>query len=180
MAPFTVNPDRHDPYKQFKFRVKWNGKIVAGVSKVGALRRSTEVIEHREGGDPSTTRKSPGRTKFESIVLARGITHDTEFESWANKVWRPGQDVSLPDFRRDIVIELLNEAEQVVLAYKVFRCWPSEYVALSDLEANESAIAFEHLTLQNEGWERDTSIVEPKETLSDFTSSGAGALGQET
>jgi phage tail-like protein len=95
--------------------------------------------------------------------LARGITHDTDFESWANKVWRPGQDVSLPDFRRDIVIELINEAGQIVLAYKVFRCWPSEYVALSDLEANEAAIAFEHLTLQNEGWERDTTVVEPKE-----------------
>jgi phage tail-like protein len=159
VAPFTVNPDRHDPYKQFKFRVKWNGKIVAGVSKISALRRSTEVIEHREGGDPSTTRKSPGRTKFEPIVLARGITHDTEFESWANKVWRPGHDVSLADFRRDIVVELLNEAGQVVMAYKVFRCWSSDYVALSDLDANAACIAFEHLILQNEGWERDTAIV---------------------
>jgi phage tail-like protein len=163
MTQFTVNPNRHDPYKQFKFRVKWNGHIVAGVSKISALRRSSEVIEHREGGDPSTTRKSPGSTKFEPIVLARGITHDTEFESWANKVWRPGQDVSLADFRRDILIELLNEAGQVVMAYKVFRCWPSDYVGLSDLDANSAAVAFEHLILQNEGWERDTSISEPKE-----------------
>jgi phage tail-like protein len=127
------------------------------------LRRSTEVIEHREGGDPSTLRKSPGRTKFEPIVLARGLTHDTEFEAWANKVWEPAHDVSLADFRRDIVIELINEAGQIVMAYKVYRCWPSEYVALSDLDSNGASVAFEQLTLQNEGWERDTSVVEPKE-----------------
>lgn len=163
MAQFVVNPNRHDPYKQFKFRVKWNNQIIAGVSKVSALRRTTEVIQHREGGDPSTSRKSPSRTEFESITLTRGVTHDTEFETWANKVWQPGHDVSLADFRRDIVIELINEAGQVVMAYKVFRCWPSEYVALSDLDGNASCIAFEHLVLQNEGWERDASIVEPKE-----------------
>ena len=163
MAQFVVNPNRHDPYKQFKFRVRWNNQIIAGVAQISALRRSTEVIEHREGGDPSSSRKSPGRTKFEPIVLARGITHDTEFESWANKVWRPGQDVSLADFRKDIVVELMNEAGQVVMAYKVFRCWPSEYAALNDLDANASCVAFEQLVLQNEGWERDTSIVEPKE-----------------
>jgi phage tail-like protein len=163
MVQFATNPNRHDPYKQFKFRVKWNNQIIAGVSQISALRRSTEVIEHREGGDLSSSRKSPGRTKFEPIILVRGITHDTEFESWANKVWRPGHDVSLADFRRDIVIELLNEAGQIAMAYKVFRCWPSDYVALSDLDANAACIAFEHLILQNEGWERDTAIVEPKE-----------------
>jgi phage tail-like protein len=163
MAQFVVNPNRHDPYKQFKFRVKWNGQVVAGVTQVSALRRSTEVIEHREGGDPSTSRRSPGRTKFEPITLARGLTHDTEFEAWANKVWQPGRDVSLADFRRDIVIELVNEAGQIVMAYKVYRCWPSEYVALPELDANGNAVAFEQLTLQNEGWERDTAVVEPKE-----------------
>jgi phage tail-like protein len=102
VAQFTVNPDRHDPYKQFKFRVKWNGQIVAGVSKVSALRRTTEVIEHREGGDPSTTRKSPGRTQFEPIILVRGITHDTEFESWANKVWRPGHESASGEDRGEV------------------------------------------------------------------------------
>jgi phage tail-like protein len=163
MAQFVVNPNRHDPYKQFKFQVKWEGRTVAGVSHVGALRRSTEVIEHREGGDPSTPRKSPGRTQFQPIVLARGLTHDAEFESWANKVWQPGHDVSLADFRRDIVIELINEAGQIVIAYKVYRCWPSEYVALPELDANATNVAFEQLVLQNEGWERDTSVVEPKE-----------------
>ena len=131
MVQFTVNPNRHDPYKQFKFRVRMEGRIVAGIAKVGALRRSTEVIEHREGGDPSTSRKSPGRTQFQPIVLERGLTHDTEFEDWANKVWRLGQETSLADFRRDIVIELINEAGQIVIAYNVHRCWPSEYVAYS-------------------------------------------------
>ncbi len=167
MAEFTVNPNRHDPYKQFKFRVKWDGRYVAGVAKVTALRRTTDVVEHREGGDPSTPRQSPGRTKYEAITLTRGVTHDAEFETWANKVWKSGQPLgaesSLRDFRKDVTIELLNEAGQLVLAYRVYRCWPSDYVALSDLDANETSVAFESLTLENEGWERDHSVVEPEE-----------------
>jgi phage tail-like protein len=167
MAEFTVNPNRHDPYKQFKFRVKWDGKYVAGISKMTALHRSTDVVEHREGGDPNLSRKSPGRTRFEPITLTRGVTHDADFEKWANKVWSIGQglgaEVSLADFRKDIGIELLNEAGQVVLAYKVYRCWPSDYSALSALDADATGVAFESLTLENEGWERDQSVVEPKE-----------------
>lgn len=167
MAKFTVNPDRLDPYKNFKFLVKWDGKTVAGVSKVGGMKKSTEVVEHREGGDPSTGHKSPGRTKFEAITLERGVTHDEEFEKWANKVWNfgsgLGSEVSLKDFRKDIIIELLNEAGQKVIAYKVYRCWVSEFQALPDLDANANAVAIQHIKLENEGWERDYEVVEPSE-----------------
>jgi phage tail-like protein len=167
MAEFTVNPKRFDPYKNFKFRVKWDGRPVAGVSKVSGLRRTTEVIRHREGGDPSTTRKSPGLTEFAPITLERGVTHDPEFENWANKVWslgaNLGAEVSLKDFRKDIVLELYNEAGQVVLAYKIYRCWVSEYEILTDLDANANAVAIEHIILENEGWERDHSVKEPIE-----------------
>lgn len=167
MAQFTVNPNRFDPYKGYKFRVLWDGRQVAGVDHVSALARTTYVVAHRDGGDPSVERLSPGATAFAPIVLRRGHTHDTAFEEWANKVWRlgaaHGDEVSLKDFRKDIVIQLLNEAGQLVLAWQVHRCWPSEYVALSDLDACANAVAFESLTLQNEGWERDTSVVEPAE-----------------
>ena len=167
MAQFSVNPQRFDPYKNFKFRVKWDGRYVAGVSKVSALKRTTEVVKHREGGDPSTTRKSPGRTEFEAITLERGITHDTDFETWANKVWNLGaglgSEVSLKDFRKDVIIEIYNEAGQKVIAYKVFRCWVSEYQAAPDFDANANAVAIQHLKLENEGWERDTSVTEPTE-----------------
>jgi phage tail-like protein len=167
MPQFTVNAQRFDPYKNFKFRVKWDGKYVAGISKVSALKRTTEVIEYREGGDPSTSHKSPGRTKYEAITLERGVTHDVAFEQWANKVWNYGaglgSEVSLKDFRKDIVLELLNEAGQVVLAYKIYRCWVSEWQALPDLDANANAIAIQHIKLENEGWERDLSVVEPAE-----------------
>ena len=167
MAKFSVNPSRFDPYKNFKFRVKWDGKYVAGISKVGMLKRTTEPVEHREGGDPSITRKSPGKTKFEPITLERGVTHDTEFETWANKVWNLGSglgaEVSLKDFRKDIIIEVYNEAGQVVLAYKVFRCWVSDFQALPELDASANAIAIQSITLQNEGWERDYEVVEPTE-----------------
>ena len=167
MAEFTVNPQRFDPYKNFKFRVKWDGRYVAGVSKVGALRRSTDLVEHREGGDPSTNRKSPGRTKYDAITLERGVTHDAEFERWANKVWNfgggPGAETSLKDFRKDIIIDLFNEAGQKVISYRVFRCWVSEYQALPDLDANANAVAIQHIKLENEGWERDLDVVEPAE-----------------
>ena len=162
-----MNPNRQDPYKNFKFRIKWDGRYVAGISKVGALRRTTDVLEHREGGDPSTIHRSPGRTRYEPITLERGVTHDTEFEKWANKVWNfgagPGSEVSLADFRKDIRIELYNEADQLVLAYNVFRCWVSEYQALPELDANGGVVAIEHIKIENEGWERDTSVTEPTE-----------------
>ena len=167
MAQFTVNPQRFDPYKNFKFRVKWDGRYVAGVSKVGALKRTTEVVKHREGGDPSSSRKSPGRTEYDAITLERGVTHDTEFERWANKVWNfgsgLGSEVSLRDFRKDITIEVYNEAGQLAIAYQVFRCWPSEYQALPELDANANAVAIQTLKLENEGWERDYDVVEPAE-----------------
>jgi phage tail-like protein len=167
MAQFTVNANRFDPYKNFKFRVKWDGRYVAGVSKVGALKRSTEMVEHREGGDPSTSRKSPGRTKYEAVTLERGVTHDLEFERWANKVWNfgagLGAEVSLRDFRKDISIEVYNEAGQKVLAYNLFRCWVSEFQSLPDLDANANAVAIQTIKLENEGWERDVNVPEPSE-----------------
>ena len=167
MAQFSVNAQRFDPYKNFKFRVKWDGRFVAGVSKVSALKRSTEVVEHREGGDPSTSRKSPGRSKFEAITLERGVTHDAEFEKWANKVWNFGSglgaEASLKDFRKDLIIEVYNEAGQLVLAYKVFRAWVSEFQSLPDLDANANAVAIQHIKLENEGWECDYDVVEPSE-----------------
>lgn len=167
MAQFSVNAQRFDPYKNFKFRVKWDGRYVAGASKVSGLKRTTEVIRHREGGDPSSSRKSPGRSEFEAITIERGVTHDPEFEKWANKVWNFGSglgaEVSLRDFRKDIVLEVYNEAGQVVLAYLIHRCWVSEYQALPELDANANAVAIQQIKLENEGWERDYAVVEPSE-----------------
>jgi phage tail-like protein len=167
MPQFSVNPTRYDPYKNFKFKVKWDGKYVAGISKVSAMKRSTELVEHREGGDPSTSRKSPGRTKYEAITLERGVTHDLEFEKWANKVWNFGEglgtEVSLKDFRKDIILEVYNEAGQLAISYKIYRCWVSEYQALPDFDANANAVAIQNIKLENEGWERDEAVPEPQE-----------------
>jgi phage tail-like protein len=166
MAQFSVNASRFDPYKNFKFRIKWDGRYVAGVSKVSALKRTTEVVKHREGGDPSTSRKSPGRTEYEAITLERGVTHDPEFEIWANKVWNygaVGEEVSLADFRKPVILEVYNEAGQKAIAYKIFRCWVSEFQALPDLDANANAVAIQMLKLENEGWERDYDVTEPEE-----------------
>jgi len=175
MAEFTASPQRFDPYKNFKFRVKWDGRYVAGVSKVSALRRTTEVVEHREGGDPSTSRKSPGRSRFEPITLERGVTHDPDFEAWAAKVWQlgavPGAEVSLTDFRKDLILDFFNEAGQVAISYKLYRCWVSEYQALPDLDANANAVAIQHIKIELEGWDRDPSVPEPTEPS--FTSTHA-------
>ena len=169
MAQFSVNATRFDPYKNFKFRLKWDGRYVAGISKCSALKRSTEVVEHREGGDPSTSRKSPGRSKYEPITLERGVTHDPDFEKWANKIWNYGSglgaEVSLRDFRKDLILEVYNEAGQLVLAYRIYRCWVSEYQALPDLDANANAVAIQTLKLENEGWERDYEVAEPAEPV---------------
>jgi phage tail-like protein len=167
MAQFSVNATRFDPYKSYKFRVKWDGRYVAGISKVSALKRTTDVVKYREGGDPSSERKSPGQTKYEAITLERGVTHDKDFEQWTNKIWNYGSglgaEVSLKDFRKDIIIEIYNEAGQLAIAYKVYRCWVSEYQALPALDASGNAVAIQTLKLENEGWERDYEVTEPSE-----------------
>jgi phage tail-like protein len=167
MAQFSVNASRFDPYKNFKFRLKWDGRYVAGISKASTLKRTTEVVSHREGGDPSSSRKSPGRSEYDACTLERGVTHDTEFERWANKVWNwgsgLGEEVSLEDFRKDVILELYNEAGQLAIAYKLYRCWVSEFEALPELDANANAVAIQKIKLENEGWERDYDVVEPTE-----------------
>ena len=169
MAQFAVNPLRFDPYVNFKFRVKWDGRYVAGVSKMGALKRTTEAVKHREGGDPSSSRKSPGKTEYEAVTLERGVTHDTEFEKWANKVWNFGAglgvEVSLQDFRKDVIVEVYNEAGQLAISYHLYRCWVSEYQALPELDAGANAVAIQTIKLENEGWERDLSTQEPVEPM---------------
>jgi len=166
MAQFSINTTRIDPYKNFKFRVTVDGQTVAGVSKVSGLKRTTEVVSHRDGGDLSTPRKSPGRSQFEAIMLERGITHDHTFEAWATLVYNVEGDaaVSLAGFRKDIVIELYNLQGVKVLAWKVYRCWVSEFTAVPELDANANAVAIESIKLENEGWERDLAVVEVSET----------------
>lgn len=166
-----------DSYRTYRFRLKWDGgKYCAGVSKVSSLTRTTKVVTHREGGDPTTPRRMPGQSEYRAITLERGVTHDLAFEQWANKVWdytnftndhevggTDNQVVSLLDFRKDIILEVYNEAGQKVVAYKIYRCWPSEFTAMPELDANANAVAIQMLKLENEGWERDYSIVEPAE-----------------
>ena len=164
MAQFVVNTHRFDPYKAFIFRVKWDGKYVAGLSKMSALRRSTDPVTHREGGDPSHERKSPGVTKYDAVTLERGKTHDPEFEAWANLIHSLDAPISLANFRKDIVVDVYNEANQKVLSYKLFRCWVSEYTALPALDAGSAAVAIESMKLELEGWERDVAVPEPAET----------------
>jgi phage tail-like protein len=175
VAKFTANPTRLDPYKNFKFRVKFEGasNYVAGVSKVSALKRTTEMVEHREGGDPSSSHKSPGRTKYEAITMERGVTHDIDFERWANQVWnysnaqaKPDdrtREVSLKNFRRNLIVDLFNEAGQKVISYHIFRAWISEYTAQADLDANANAILIQSIKVENEGFVRDIDTKEPTE-----------------
>ena len=175
MAEFTVNAQRFDPYKNFKFRLKWDGRYVAGISKVSGLKRTTEVVKHRDGGLPSTSLKSPGRTEYDAITLERGVTHDPDFEAWAATVWQIGAglgaEVSLASFRKDVLLDFYNEAGQLAISYKIYRCWVSEYQALPDLDANANAVAIQHIKLENEGWDRDVSVTEPTEPT--FTSTHA-------
>jgi phage tail-like protein len=164
MAQFTVNATRFDPYKSFMFRVRWDGQYVAGLSKMSALKRSTDPVVHRDGADPSHERKSPGKSKFDAVTLERGVTHDPAFEAWANLVHSLKNPISLKNFRKDVIVDVFNEADQKVLSYTLFRCWVSEYQALPQLDAGSAAVAIETLKLELEGWERDVSVTEPTET----------------
>jgi len=168
---FVVNSYRYDPYQNWRFLVKWDNKTVAGVSKVSALTRTTQVVTHRVGYDPSVVRRAPGQSEFGAITLERGVTHDKDFEQWANKTWdysnslaNPAEQiVSLADFRKNITIQLMNEAGQLVMAYNVYRCWVSEWQAQADLDGTGNAVLIQNIKLENEGWERDYSVVEPTE-----------------
>lgn len=166
MAMFSVNSTRIDPYANFRFLVVFGNDVVAGASKVSGLKQTVEVVEHRDGGDLSTKRKSPGLTSFEPITIERGISHDPAFEEWAQLVYSPQGPglVSLKNFRRDITIELYNLQGVKVRAWNAFRCWVSEFTALPELDSNANAIAFESVVLQNEGFERDLAVTEPTET----------------
>ena len=165
MAEFSVNTKRFDPYRSFLFQVVMDGKTVAGVSKVGALSRTTEVVSHRPGNAISHQYHSPGLTTHEPIVLERGVTFDATFQDWANEVYSPEGlgGVSLKNFRKDILVTLMNLQGVPVRSYKVYRCWPSAYVALPELSSNDNAVAIQSLTLQNEGWELDEAVVETAE-----------------
>jgi phage tail-like protein len=167
MTKFSVNPDRRAPYKRFKFRVKWDGRYVPGVSRVSGLRRTTEPVFERSGSDPTAASPSPGPTSYEPVVLERGRTHDRAFEQWADRVYDlgagAGAEVSLGDYRKDVVVELYNEAGQLVMAFVVYGAWPGEYTALGELDATDGATATESLTLYHEGWERDPEVTEPEE-----------------
>lgn len=166
MAKFTVNTHRFDPYRNFQFKIKWDNEYVAGLSKCSAVKKTTEMTEWREAGDPSTSRKLPGKTSYDAITLEAGVTHDTAFEEWANLVnnFQGAAAMSLKNFRKDITIDVFNLAGQKVLAYNVFRCWVSEYQALPELDASGNAVMIQTIKLENEGWERDTSLTEPSET----------------
>ncbi len=163
MPQFTVNASRFDPYKTFMFRVKWDGRYVAGLSKMSALKRSTTPVVHRDGADPARERKSPGVTKYDAVTLERGVTHDPEFEKWANLVHSVDNPISLKNFRKDLIVDLFNEAGQKVLSYTLSRCWVSEYQALPQLDAANAAVAIETLKLELEDWRRDPAVTEPTE-----------------
>ncbi len=165
--PFSVNTTRFDPYKNFRFLVylEQSTAPVAAVSKVGGLKRSSDVIEYKEGGN-ALIRKGLGRTKYDPITLERGVTHDKDFEDWANAAQvldKGSPSQSLKNLRKEVRIELLNEAGQPVHRYVVHRCWVSEYQALGDMDAGGNAVILEHIKLENEGWEHDLSLTEPTE-----------------
>ena len=162
---FVKNAKRVDPYKNFKFRILWDDKPVMGVSKVGALKRTTEVVKHRDGGDNSTDHKSPGRTSYDAITVERGITHDPEFEAWANKVHPYSGDTAmdLAAYKKNLTLEMMNEKGHVVYRYFLYDCWVSEYNAIPELNANANAVAIESLKIELEGWDRDRDTKEPNE-----------------
>ena len=165
MTGFTVNAHRYDPYKNFNFRILLDGRVVMGVSKVSALKRTTDVVKHQAGGLNSFEYKSPGRTKYEAVTMERGITHDPDFEVWANRVYSYANDsaTALAEYKKDLTLEVLNLRGQVAIRYFLHGCWVSEFTAVPELDANNNGVAIEQIKIEVEGWERDAQLVEPNE-----------------
>lgn len=164
---FPANAHRHDPYRTFKFQVLIDGQPVAGLKKMSALKKTTEAVDWRTGGDPTHVRKLPGGTKYEAISLEQGLTHDPVFETWANLVNNidGSSAMSLKNFRKDIVINVLNLQGTVAISYQVKRAWVSEYQALPDFDAGTTnAVGIQSIKLEHEGWERDEAVAEPVES----------------
>lgn len=163
---FPVNVHRNDPYRNFKFQVLIDGKAVAGLTKVSALVKKTEVLEVRTGNGPTHVQKIPGKTFYEPITLEQGLTHDPVFEEWANLVNSIDGDaaISLRNFRKNIIVNLLNLQGSVAISYIIYRCWVSEYQALPDLDAGSSEVAIQRIVLEHEGWQRDKAVTEPTES----------------
>lgn len=164
---FPINTHRYDPYRTFKFQVMFDGKVVAGLTKMSALKKTTEVVPWRYAGDPSHERKLPGGTKYEAITLEQGLTHDPVFEEWANLVNNIDGDaaVSLLNYRKPVVINVLNLQNGVAFSYKLLRAWVSEYQAVPDFDANSmNTVAIQTLKVEHEGWQRDASVAEPTES----------------
>lgn len=166
-ADLSPNTQRFDPYKNFKFRLIWDGREVAAANKASVVKSDRGIVEFRAGADPSTARKSPGRNEFDAITLERGITYDAAFSQWANQVSQFGSDsgseVSRANYRKELILEVYDEAGQLAASYRIHRAWVSEYNAMPDLDANANAIAIEHIKIENEGWERDPSVTGPIE-----------------
>lgn len=164
---FPVNTHRYDPYRTFKFQVVINGQPVAGLSKMTALKKTTEVVNWRSAGEPSHQRKLPGGTSYEPITLEAGLTHDRHFLELANRVNNVEGDggMSLLNFRTNLVINVLNLQGQVAISYKVFRAWVSEFQALPDFDANATnTVGIQMIKLEHEGWQIDEAVTEPAET----------------
>ncbi len=164
---FTVNAHRYDPYRTFMFQVVIDGQVVAGLKKMSVLKKSTEAVKWRTAGDPAHERVLPGGTSWEPITLEQGLTHDPVFENWAKLVnnIQGSSGMSLKEYRKDIILNVLNLQGVVAISYKVYRAWVSEYQALSEFDAGAmNTVGIQSITLQHEGWERDLSVTEPTES----------------
>jgi phage tail-like protein len=162
MARMTPTTDRFDPYRNFRFRVKWDGQYVAGMTKMGALKRTTEMVEFREAGENIVSRKLPGKSSYQAVSLEAGITYDTAFEDWANLVndFASHSITNLGEFRKNITLDIFNEAGVKALSYNLYRAWVAEYQALPDLDSSANAVAITTIKLEYEWFERDEAVVE--------------------
>jgi phage tail-like protein len=164
---FPVNTHRHDPYRTFKFQVLIDGKVVAGLKKMGALKKKTQPVKWRASNDPSHERIMPGGTSYDPVTLEQGLTHDPVFEVWANLVNNIQGDaaISLKNYRKNIVINVLNLQGKVAISYTLYRAWVSDYQAIPELDAsNMGTVGIQSISVQHEGWERDTHVAEPTES----------------
>jgi phage tail-like protein len=138
---------RVDPYKNFRFLLEIDGIVQGGFSECNGFGSNVEVIEYREGGEPVTVRKLPGKVSYPDITLKWGVTDSRELYDWHLAA------VNGQVQRKNGSIVLQDDRGQEKVRWNFFSAWPSKYDG-PDFSAKGNDVAIDTLTVSCERVER--------------------------
>lgn len=140
---------RNDPIQNFRFLVEIDGIEKSSFNEVVMPHALIDVIEYREGNEPTYARKLSGLTRYSNVVLRWGITENMVLYNWIKSGMENGASAS----RRAMIILLLDETGKEKVRWNFFEAWPVRY-KVSDLNAQTSEVVFEMIEIAFERFER--------------------------